>query len=87
MSTIDFHLRRQRAAKILRDMAEPYLRSNKQYDHNQGQVLNNIADDLLSNELEQAAVRFDALHANIKKSLPFEVLDIMDKAEHALSSI
>lgn len=85
-NSLQYHIQRNKAATILRQLAEPYLRTNKVHDHRQGEVLLNIADDIISGDLAQAAVRFDALHANIKRSLPFEILDLIDKGETILNN-
>jgi len=73
-----------RVAQSLRKKAESYLRSNKVSDVEQGKTLENIATDIINDDLEAACVRFDALHPNIRSSLPFHVLDFLDKAEHGV---
>lgn len=76
--------KRHNLASLVRKHSEPYKRSNKKYDHDQGEILINIADDIMSGDLDMASLRLDALHYNIKTSLPFEVLDYLDRPEAGL---
>lgn len=76
--------KRHNLAQMVRAKAQPYLKSNKKYDHDQGNILNNIADDIMSGDLDMACLRMDAIHHNIKTSLPFEVLDYLDRPEMGL---
>lgn len=71
------------AAYILRQLSEPYLKSNKHFDNAQGQILINMAEDIINNDLPSAKLRFDVLHSDLRTSLPFSILDLMDKAEMA----
>jgi transcription initiation factor TFIID subunit TAF12 len=77
---------RHSIAHIVRKQSEPYMRSNKKTDNDQGNILLNISDDIMSNNLEMACLRLDALHRDIKTSLPFQVLDFLNKAELHLSN-
>ena len=69
-------------ANILRARAERYKGSKEPYDVSQGTTLDNIANDIMANDLDSARLRFDSLHTNIRNSLPFDLLDYIDKAEH-----
>lgn len=69
-------------AMQLDNNAERYLKSNKVVDIEYGKTLQAIADDLRTKKLESAQVRFSALHPNIKSSLPFQVLDVLNGLEH-----
>lgn len=77
---------RNRVSLYLRQLASRYSSSNKVHDVEQGKTLMAIADDIASNNDLDALVRFDALHANIKKSMPFEVIDLLNKAELMLDA-
>ncbi len=65
----------------LRQKAEKYTKSHNPADVSQGRTLENIAAAIFSDELEDAVLRYDALHPNIKTTLPFFVLDYLDRAE------
>jgi hypothetical protein len=65
----------------LRNQANRYIHSNKVYDVECGKTLLAMADDIAANNLESAQLRFAALHPNIKSSLPFNVMELLDKAE------
>ena len=77
---------RHAIAHIVRKQSEPYMKSNKKTDHDQGRILANIADDIMANDLQMACLRLDALHYDIKTNLPFQVLDFLNKAELHLGS-
>jgi len=66
----------------LRQTAEKYIRSHNPQDVTQGRTLENIANAIYSDELEDAILRYDALHTNIKTTLPFFVLDYLDRVEN-----
>lgn len=68
----------------LRKKAERYAGSHNPRDHEQANVLNAIADHVFADQKEDAVMKFDALHSNIKSSLPFEVLDYLDRIEQSL---
>ena len=76
--------KRHNLAHIVRKQAEKYKASNKKYDNDQGDILIKIADDIMSGDLDMARLRLDALHYNIKTSLPFEVLDHIGRPEVGL---
>lgn len=68
----------------LRKHSERYIGSNNPHTMAQGQTLQAIADCVYQNDIEDALIRYDALHSNIKSSLPFFVLDYFDRAEDGL---
>lgn len=76
--------KRHNLAHLVRKQSEKYMQSNKKYDNDQGQILVKIADDIMSGDISMACLRLDALHYNIKTSLPFEVLDYLDRPEMGL---
>ena len=69
-------------ANLLRKQAERYKGSKQPYDVRQGETLENMANDIMANDVESAQLRFDSLHPNIRGSIPFDVLDHIDRAEH-----
>ena len=69
-------------ATTLRKLADRYKGSRNPYDIKQGETLDNMANDIIGNKINDAQLRFDSLHANIRKALPFDVLDHIDRAEH-----
>lgn len=70
------------AAIELQKFATRYLNSNKQTDVECGNIINNIAEDLITKKYESAKIRFDALHPDIKSGFPFHILDVLDKCEY-----
>lgn len=74
-------LAKHKVVYALRKTAEKYKGSKRPSDVTQAQTLENMADDIVGNDMEQALVRFDSVHPNIKANLPFFVLDYLDQAE------
>jgi hypothetical protein len=74
-------LEKHKVAYALRKTAERYLGSKRPYDVEQGRTLEAIANSIVGGEIEDAILRFDSLHSNIKSHLPFHVLDYLDQAE------
>lgn len=77
-------LEKHKVVYALRQHAERYLGSKKPYDVEQGRTLEAIADAIVGDEIEDAVLRYDALHNNIRSHLPFYVLDYLDQAEKHL---
>lgn len=69
-------------ATVLRKMAERYKGARDPYDRKQGDILDSMADDIMGNKISDAQLRYDSLHTNIRRALPFDVLDHIDRAEH-----
>ncbi len=69
-------------AHLLRKQAERYGGSRDPYDRKQGETLENMANDIMANNINDAQLRFDSLHVNIRKALPFDVLDHIDRVEY-----
>ena len=72
---------RHKVIYALRQTAEKYNNSSNPHDVQQGRTLEEIANAIYSKDLEDAVLRYDALHNNIKTTLPFFVLDYLDRAE------
>lgn len=77
-------LTKHKVIYALRKTAERYKGSKRPTDVTQGETLENIANDIYADEMEQALIRYDALHPNIRSHLPFFVLDYLDRAEKHL---
>lgn len=74
-------LTKHKVVYALRKTADKYKGSKRPHDATQGETLENIANAVIGDDIEDALIRYDALHPNIKSHLPFFVLDYFDKAE------
>lgn len=80
---MDLH-KRFKVLMALRDLSSKYGNSKNPHDVEQSKIIDAIEQDISNNDLQSAAVRFDALHYNVRKAIPFTILKLLDKDEYGV---
>lgn len=69
------------AANSLRQLSKKYTGSSDPHTDKQGRILLDMADNIMQQQFDQAAFRYNNLHVNVRSQISFQVLDLIGLSE------